>query len=66
MFFFIYTGNGGTFISKTGQTGTPLDLSLLARREPVELPEDCMPSEKNLDKHYEAITINHSKLFYSL
>jgi hypothetical protein len=53
---------GGTFISKTGQTGATFDLAALSKNDGAafELPDDCLPSEKNLDRHYEAITINHS------
>jgi len=60
--FFHDAGSGGHFISKTGRAGTDLDMSVLTRSQgaTVELPEDCMPSAKNLDRHYEAITINHS------
>jgi len=52
---------GGTFISKTGHAGTALDLNLLSRSEGtmIDLPEDCMPSANNLERNYEAITINH-------
>lgn len=55
-------GGGGTFISKSGKHGTALDLATISRVEgpTVELPEDCLPSLNKLDRHLEAITINHS------
>jgi hypothetical protein len=61
LFVRLYLGTGGgKFVPKTG---TALDLEVLSRAHgpAVELPADCLPSEKSLDRHYEAITINHSK-----
>lgn len=59
----MFCAGGGTFISKSGQPGTALDLAALSRVEgtTVDLPEDCIPSLNKLERHFEAITINHSK-----
>jgi hypothetical protein len=58
-FYFSCSQGGGNFIGKDGKSQA-IDFSYNKEKEMAfQLPEDALPSEKDLDRDLQAITISH-------